>query len=170
MSEHLFLSQDPVKGRLRGQVLAPVRKPRNNLLRRKITELLAVGRLQDLLSFSLAETMRRRFERTSTEVFSPLLLSPPDDGPGAQAEDLRGRPQSGSGGNGLVNELQHYFPFFRGVSSSSSPQIDWAFFLSTSRAAASARALSLRANSRFSSLTSLVGAFFFAIFFREALP
>ena len=170
MSEHPLLSQYTVEGRLRSQVLAPVRKLRDDLFRGRIPELFAVGSLHDLFSFGLAETMSGWLVRAVAAVFPSRLLSPPDDGPGTQSEDIRCRLKPRSGGNGLVNEPEHYCPFLWGVLSSSSPQIAWAFFFRNSKAAASAKAFSLRASSCFSSLTSLVCRFLFVPFFKEALP
>ena len=170
MSEHFFLSQYPVEARLRSHVLSSVGKLRHDLLRRAVAELFAVGDIYNLLSFSSVKAMGRRTMRSVSSVFLSLLLAPSNDRPAAEPDDLGCRLEARSSSDGFVDEPQHYFSFFRGVLSSSSPQIDRAFFFRTSRAAVSARALSLRASSCLSFLISLLSGFFFSAFLPEVLP
>ena len=71
-------------------------------------------------------------------------------GAGAQSHRLAHDLEPSAGADSLIDQLENHLPLLGSVSSSSSPQIAWTFFLSTMSAAASASALSLR-NSSFSS-------------------
>jgi len=169
MNKHPIVSQHPVEGRFGGYIFASIRKFRDDLFRRQIPKIFAVCKLQHRLSFFLTETVSRWPARASAFVFTSVLLSPTDYSPGTESEDIRRKFEPGSIIKRLFNELDYDCPFFFAVSSSSSPQIAWAFFFSISKVAASAKAFSLRASSFFNSLISLASFGFRPAFLTEPL-
>src|SRR5690606_17912901 len=152
---HAVLLQDAVERRLGGVVDAAIGEEGDDLLRRQIAVFGGVDEPQDPLLLRRRELVVWGAGGPAALVFAAArggALGPPAlHCADCQAEQFAGSLEPGAGCDGLVDEPQGHRSLVGSVSSSSSPQIAAAFFFSTSSAAASARALSLRLNSRSSS-------------------
>ena len=73
MNKLLFRTKDAVDRRLRCQVLSPVGRRRNNLIRREIAKLGRVDSLEDLRTLPLGELVRRVSDRTLATIFTTTL-------------------------------------------------------------------------------------------------
>jgi hypothetical protein len=169
MIDQFFFSQYPVKGRFRGQIDAYVCKLRDNLIRRQIPVLRTIGYFQNLLAFLVSQLVARHLLRALAFINAVSTETPADNGSGTETDYFRSRTKTGSRSRCFVNQIQDYLPFFGGMLSSSSPQIAWTFFFNTNKAAASAKALSLRASSLSSSRIRLASADLPFVFLVEAM-
>lgn len=152
--------QNSVETGFRGQIHTLIGKFRDNLFGGQITKFRLVSHCQKPFPFLFTQFIRRYFLRPSALIYASTNAPPPDDCSYTETEDLCCRPKTSPGLHGLFDKVKDYFPFLLAVSSSSSPQIAWAFFFKTSRAAASARAFSLRFSSFSSSLRRLASGLF----------
>jgi hypothetical protein len=142
-----MLLENPVKRRFGGQVNPLVGERGNDLLGRKIPERHAGGYLQHLLPLLLGELVRRCGRRPLALILTAVLPTPPDECATAEPHEGGSFMDTGTGPNGFVDKCDDHLPFLPAVGLSSSPQISWTFFLSTSSAAVSAKALSFRRSS-----------------------
>ena len=165
MRHHFMFSQHSVETGFRGQIYTLTSKFRDNLFGGQITEFRLVSHCQKPFPFLFTQFVRRCRSGTFALVYASINAPPPDDRSYTKAENLCCRSKTSPGLHSFFDKVQDYFPFLLAVSSSSSPQIAWAFFFKTSRAAVSARAFSLRFSSFSSSLRRLAsGLFPFAFF------
>lgn len=155
MRHHFMFSQHSVETGFRGQIDALISKFGDNLFGRQITEFRFVSHCQNPFPFLFIQFVRRCRLRSFSLVYASINTPPPDDCPCTEAENFGSRSKTSPGLHSFIDKIQDYLPFLLVVSSSSSPQIVWAFFFKTNRAAASARAFSLRLSSLSSSLRRL---------------
>src|SRR3954454_11620145 len=143
--------QDAVEAGLGRDIAALVRQAGHDLAGRQALEGLAVADLQH------GPALRRRqrvagcwpSRRRAAILWRAVPGLPAPTGAGVDPELCAGRGAARAGGLGLVDQRDGVLAIWGADHASSrSPQIAAAFFLSTSSAAASARAFSLRASSR----------------------
>lgn len=169
MRHHLMFSQHSVKAGFGGQIDALISKFGNNLFGRQVAEFRLVSHCQKPFTFLFTQFVRRCCLRSFALVYASINTPPPDDCSYTETENLCCGSKTSPGFHGFIGKVQDYFPFLLAMSSSSSPQIAWAFFFNTSRAAASARAFSLRLSSFSSSLRRFAsGLLPFAFFTGDA--
>ena len=151
------VAQHAVKARLAGDVDALVGQRRDDASRRCAGEPWLIGQFHDAGPLGLAERVRRlRPDGLGPPVRPDLaiLIAPALESTYVDAGQTAGRNEAGTSGTGL-GDLGHkgLAVLQAGHSSSPSRKTAPSFFASTSKAAVSASALSLRCNSRSSSFT-----------------
>ncbi len=158
VGELSFGPQHAVDRRLRCAVVPRVGEARNDLFRRQIAVLRRVHDREHVRAFGRRQRVGRTRSRPGSAVVAHVRATPALHAPLVDA-DLHARALAASAGrHGFVHQTEDHFPFPSSVPSSPSPQISRTFFWSTSSAAVSARALSLRRSSRSSSLIRLPSA------------
>ena len=148
--------KQPVHRRFRRDVDAFVCELRHDLARRFAPESLARQNVEHRLTLVGAEGIVRLRLRPASPVF--LATAPALQRSSVDAELLARDALARACSNRLFDQLEDSSSFFDSVEASSSPHRAFAFFRSTSSAAASASAFSLRLSSRSSSLTRFASA------------
>ena len=144
------LAQDPVEGGFGGDVGAFFGEFDHDLCRGVGGVVREIALAQDLGAFRLTEGVFRPWVLgpwPAVWAVAVIGLAPALEGAPAQAEGLGALALARSGAHGFVNQAKYSLAIQGAGQASSSPQIASAFFRSTSRAAVSARALSLRRSS-----------------------
>ena len=155
-------AQDAVEAGFRCEIPSLIGQSRHDLAWRQTGKFLRITDFQDGRAFSRAQLvgrLRAQHERPLIRV--DLTAScPAPQGPIADLQLGTGLGAPRAGGDGIIDQSNCGLAMWGADHASSSPpQIAWAFFLRMSSAAASARALSLRASSRSRSLTRFFSSF-----------
>ena len=159
------LTEDPIHRGLRSQVITLISQAGDDLLGGAVAVLGAVDDLENLMPLSIGQLVGRGGLGTSPAVLANSSPFPSLYRPTIDAQGLAGLALPRASVDNFVDQAEDQIPLLVVVSSSSSPQISWAFFFSASGAATSARALSLRRSSFSSSVIRRDSGDFFARFF-----
>src|SRR3954451_9300193 len=150
-------AQHAVKAGLTGEVDALIGQRRDDPCRRHVGKARLVGQGDDARPFGRAQRMRRNRANGVCSAISPgqaLASLPALEGPDINAGQGTNHAEPRAGGAGRGDRGGQGLAVFQaGHTSSPSRKTADSFFVSTSKAAVSASALSLRCNSRSSSLT-----------------
>src|SRR3546814_407495 len=150
MRELVGRTQHPVKGRFGCNILAPIGQDGHDLAGCQVPELLRIGQRQQPLTFHLTEPVLGHLASSRPTVAKGWRTPPTLQGAQAQANGLAGAILACACGDGLIDEHDDLTALCKRGHLSSSSHSARNFFCSTSNAAASASAFSLRTNSRLS--------------------